>query len=78
MKVVSFAVFNNMETVRTTFKNAWPYQQAEMNLPVGNLNTAVPFYERVLGFQVVSQHNSPFPAVILERNAVQIGLAENG
>jgi catechol 2,3-dioxygenase-like lactoylglutathione lyase family enzyme len=61
-----------------TFKNAWPYQQDAMNLPVANVETALPFYETVMGFQVVSRKDSPHPSAILRRDEIQIGLAENG
>ena len=49
-----------------------------MNLPVKNVAAAIPFYETVMGFQVVSQQNSPISSVILGRDEIQIGLAENG
>jgi lactoylglutathione lyase len=67
-----------METIRAIFKNAWPYQRDKMNLPVGNLSSSLPFYQRVFDFTLVSQKNSPFPSAILERDNVQIGLSENG
>jgi hypothetical protein len=34
-----------METPKAIFKNAWPYQLDKMNLPVKDLETAIPFYE---------------------------------
>ncbi len=67
-----------METARSRFKNAWPYQQDKMNLPVRDLESAVPFYETVIGFQIVSRKNEPYKTVILGRDDVQIGLSENG
>lgn len=60
------------------FKTASPYQQDAMNLPVGNLESALPFYETVMGFQVVSQTDSPCQSAVLSRDGIQIGLAENG
>ena len=60
------------------FKNAWPYQQDAMNLPVANVETALPFYETVMGFQVVSRNDAPHPSAVLGRDDIQIGLAENG
>lgn len=60
------------------FKSAWPYQQDKMNLPVENVETAIPFYETVMGFQLVSRSDQPFKSAILGRDEIQIGLAENG
>jgi catechol 2,3-dioxygenase-like lactoylglutathione lyase family enzyme len=64
--------------VKAIFKTASPYQKDAMNLPVKNVAAAIPFYETVMGFQVISQQNSPISSVILERDEIQIGLAENG
>ena len=64
--------------VKAIFKTASPYQKDAMNLPVKNVEAAIPFYESVMGFQVISQQNSPIPSVILGRGEIQIGLAENG
>lgn len=60
------------------FKTAWPYQQDEMNLPVESVETAIPFYETVMGFRVSSLNDSPHKSAILARDGIQIGLAENG
>ena len=49
-----------------------------MNLPVANLEAAIPFYESIMGFHVVSRNDSPCKAAILGRDGIQIGLAENG
>ena len=49
-----------------------------MNLPVENREAALPFYENVLGFQLMSRTDAPSLAATLSRDAVQIGLAENG
>lgn len=61
-----------------TFKTASPYQQDAMNLPVENVETALPFYQTVMGFRVVSRTDSPHPSAILGRDGIQIGLTENG
>ena len=60
------------------FKRAAPYQQDAMNLPVKNLDEAIPFYETVMGFQVVERKDAPHKAAVLGRDAIRIGLAENG
>ena len=64
--------------MKAIFKSAWPYQQDAMNLPVANVETALPFYETVMGFQVMARHDAPHPSAILARDDIQIGLAENG
>ena len=64
--------------MKAIFKTAWPYQKDELNLPVENVETATPFYETVMGFWVVSQKDSPCKSVVLGRDDIQIGLAENG
>lgn len=64
--------------MKAVFKTASPYQKDKMNLPVANVETAVPFYETVMGFQLVSRSDSPVKSAILVRDGVQIGLAENG
>ena len=63
---------------KAVFKTASPYMQDALNLPVGNLKEAIPFYEKIMGFQVVSQQNAPCKSAILARDDIQIGLAENG
>jgi catechol 2,3-dioxygenase-like lactoylglutathione lyase family enzyme len=60
------------------YKRAAPYQEDVMNLPVANLETALPFYQTVMGFEVVSRHDAPCQCAVLSRDLVQIGLAENG
>jgi lactoylglutathione lyase len=57
---------------------AFGYQGDNMHLPVQDLPAALPFYETMLGFRVVSRSDTPPIAVVLGRDAVQIGLAENG
>ena len=49
-----------------------------MNLPVADVDKAVPFYERVLGFQLVSRSDAPHKSALLQRDAVSMRLAENG
>lgn len=61
-----------------TYKTASPYQQDALNLPVESVEAALPFYETVMGFRVVSRTDSPHRCAILGRDGIQIGLAENG
>ena len=63
---------------KSIFKTASPYLQDALNLPVENLKEAIPFYETVMGFQVVSRQDAPCKSAILARDDIQIGLAENG
>jgi lactoylglutathione lyase len=64
--------------MKAVFKSAHPYQEDAMNLPVENVETAIPFYETVMGFRLVSRKDEPFKSAVLGRDAIQIGLAENG
>lgn len=64
--------------MKALFQFAAPYQQDKMNLPVENLESAIPFYETVMGFRVISRSDTPHPSAVLARDDVQIGLAENG
>jgi catechol 2,3-dioxygenase-like lactoylglutathione lyase family enzyme len=60
------------------FKSAYPYSGDKMNLPVKSVDAAIPFYETVMGFTVVSRNDSFPRSIILRRDDIQIGLAENG
>ena len=63
---------------KALLKAAWPYQKDKMNLPVQDLKAAIPFYENIMGFRLLSQNDQPNRSAVLERDAIQIGLAENG
>src|SRR5262245_22791420 len=39
--------------MKAVYKSDVPYLEDEMNLPVDDLDAAIPFYERVMGFKVV-------------------------
>jgi catechol 2,3-dioxygenase-like lactoylglutathione lyase family enzyme len=64
--------------MKAVFKTVFPYQEDEMNLPVANLEEAIPFYENVMGFRVLSRQDLPIKSAVLSRDEVTIGLAENG
>jgi lactoylglutathione lyase len=64
--------------MKAVYKNAWGYQGNNLNLPVVSLEDAIPFYETVMGFQVQTRSDSPHKSVVLGRDDIQIGLAENG
>ena len=61
-----------------SLQKAFGYQGDNMNLPVRNLSSAVPFYETVLGFRVQSRSETPHKSAVLVRDQVQLRLAENG
>ena len=64
--------------MKATFKNAWGYQSDNMNLPVADVETAIPFYEKIMGFRVESRNDAPHKSAILGRDDIKIGLSENG
>lgn len=64
--------------MRATLDKAFGYQNDAMDLPVPDLDAALPFYETVFGFRLVSRAETPRRSAVLERDHVKIGLAENG
>ncbi len=64
--------------MKAIFKSVAPYADDAMNLPVADVDAAVPYYEKTFGFRLVSQQDAPHRSVVLERDTIQIGLAENG
>ena len=64
--------------MKATFKDVAPYAEDAMNLPVANVDDAIPFYEQTMGFVVLSRKAAPVKSVVLGRDQIQIGLAENG
>ena len=59
-------------------ENAFGYQGDKMNLPVRDLASALPFYETILGFRVVSRAETPQKSAVLGRDQVEMRLVENG
>lgn len=64
--------------MRAVFETVAPYADDAMNLPVKDIDTAIPYYEKTFGFRVVSRRDAPHRSVTLARDSIQIGLAENG
>ena len=64
--------------MKAVFRDALPYAKDVMNLPVADIDASIPYYEKTFGFRVVSRQETPYRSVILERDWVRIGLAENG
>lgn len=54
--------------MKAVFKSAVPYLADEMNRPVENLEAAIPFYETIMGFWVVSRKDSPCKSAVLARD----------
>ena len=64
--------------MKSVFKTVSPYEEDEMNLPVENVDESIPFYEKVMGFKVLSRSDSPHKSATLGRDLVQMRIAENG
>jgi catechol 2,3-dioxygenase-like lactoylglutathione lyase family enzyme len=64
--------------MKAIFKSARPYADDAMNLPVADVDAAIPFYEKKFHFRVVSRRDVPNRSAVLARDDIQIGLAENG
>ena len=64
--------------MKAVYKRAAPYADDAMNLPVKDVDAAIPYYEKTFGFRVVARHDAPHKSVVLARDDIQIGLAENG
>jgi hypothetical protein len=69
---------DSIKSMAAIFKTAAPYADDAMNLPVKSVDAALPFYQTVMGFQVLSRADTPRKSVVLGRDSIQIGLAENG
>src|SRR5512138_143902 len=63
---------------KATFKTAYPYKDDALNLPVADVEAAIPYYENHFGFKVISRENLPHKRVVLARDNIRIGLAQNG
>ena len=64
--------------MKGTLERAFGYQDDAMNLPVADVDAAVPFYETVLGFIVESRSDTPHRSAVLARDQVKMRLVENG
>lgn len=62
----------------SNFRAAFPYQDDVLALPVSNAREAAAWYSQNFGMQEVDHGTEPNPFVILERDGVKIGFAENG
>ncbi len=64
--------------MKAIFKTAFPYADDKMNLPVRDVEAALPFYEKVMGFTVSLRSDTPVKSATLQRDGIEIGLSENG
>ena len=60
------------------FQAAFPYQKSVLNLPVSDLEVASQWYSRAFGMREVERSSEPSPALLLERDGVQLGFAITG
>jgi lactoylglutathione lyase len=68
-----------MSEQRAVFRSVHPIGDTDpKNLPVPDLENALPFYEQALGFTVRSRGAVPYPSVVIARDGVEMVLAENG
>ena len=61
-----------------SFQSASPYKDDILGLPVTDLDAASDWYCKHFGMTEIERRDSPHPAVILQRDGVQIGFAING
>ena len=67
-----------MEMSKPSFQSASPYQDDVLALPVSDLDVASDWYCKHFGMKEIERRKEPHPAVILERDGIQIGFAING
>lgn len=67
-----------VKLMRAVFKRAVPYKKDALKLPVADVESAIPYYEQKFHFAVVKREEMPHKSVLLARDSIQIGLAENG
>jgi catechol 2,3-dioxygenase-like lactoylglutathione lyase family enzyme len=65
-------------TPSAAFKAAAPYQDVILGLPVADIDAAAAWYSEKFGMREVERWDQPTPAVVLEREGIQIGFAANG
>ena len=60
------------------FKEAYPFQNDVLALPVTDLDATSQWYSEHFGMVEVERKDEPVPTVILERDGTRIGFAMNG
>ncbi|MDA1193239.1 MAG: VOC family protein [Candidatus Poribacteria bacterium] len=62
-----------------TYNGVFPIGDTKpLDMPVADLDKAIAWYDKMMGFTVKERKESPVPTVILKRDKVEIGLALNG
>ena len=61
-----------------SFEQAWPYQDDLLALPVSDAYAAAAWYSAHFGLTEVERPDAEYKTVIMERDGVRIGFAENG
>ncbi|MCY3917376.1 MAG: VOC family protein [Chloroflexi bacterium] len=64
--------------VEKLYVATYPFANDVLNLPVKDIEQAVLWYGDAFGLKEVERHESPQPAVIMERDGTRIGFAING
>jgi catechol 2,3-dioxygenase-like lactoylglutathione lyase family enzyme len=65
-------------TTEAQFKEAFPFQNDVLALPVADLDATAQWYSEHFGMVEVERVDKPVPTVILERDGTRIGFAANG
>jgi catechol 2,3-dioxygenase-like lactoylglutathione lyase family enzyme len=60
------------------FKEAYPFQNDVLALPVADLDVTSQWYAAHFGMVEIERVDQPVPTVILERDGARIGFAVNG
>lgn len=60
------------------FEQAWPFQDDLLSLPVADIEEAAGWYGTYFGLKESERKAIPHNTVIMERDGVRIGFAENG
>jgi hypothetical protein len=63
---------------KTLFEKAFPYGEDVLALPVADVESAAGWYAEHFAMVEVERKSEPCPTVIMERDGVRIGFAENG
>ena len=64
--------------MKAVFLRVAPYGDDALHLPVADIDTSIPFYTSIMGFEVVSRSDSTPRSVVLGRPEIQMTLSENG
>ena len=60
------------------FKDAYPFQEDVLALPVTDLDVTAEWYSSRFGMKEVERSEQPVPNVVLERDGTRIGFSING